>query len=90
MRWSKSGIGERPVFLLASLSITVLLGTKIGRPPMPSKFQFPQHRCLYQFSELGFLKLNIVGDMMELSLRLVQLLEKVLGKKMHIVANWVK
>ena len=57
---------------------------------MPSKFQFLQHRCLYQFSELDFLKLNIVGDRMELSLRLVQLLEKVLGKKMHIVANWVK
>ena len=57
---------------------------------MPSKFQFPQHRCMYQFSELDFLKLNIVGDRMELSLRLVQLLEKGLGKKMHIVANWVK
>jgi len=49
----KVGIGEGPVFRLASLSITVLLGRgKIGLPPTPSKF--PQHRCLYQLPELEF------------------------------------
>merc|ERR1719239_1777594 len=73
----KVRVGERPVFLLASLSITVLLGTKIGRPPTPSKFQVPQHRCLYQFSELEFRfskAKHCWGGRMVLSLRLVQLL----------------
>jgi hypothetical protein len=51
----KVGIGEGPVFHLASLSITVLLGRgKIGLPPTPSKLQYPQHRCLYQLPELEF------------------------------------
>ena len=59
-----------------------------------------QHLPDYNFHSIGaciscqswssnFVKLNIVRGRMELSLRLVQLLEKAWGKRRH-VANWVK